>query len=152
MERRLKPDDPAWPAAKRLVTTVGQQRYDLDATGVTIEITMTLLQYAPGAAMPRHSDNQHEGRRGSLLAAAFGQPQPRIPRTLFACCFYLTDPSQYDGGGLVIDGYAPMRPELGEAVFIRGDVPHSVSEVTRDRRHVVKVAVMTPAIGHATAR
>jgi predicted 2-oxoglutarate/Fe(II)-dependent dioxygenase YbiX len=147
-------DDPVLAAAEGLVTSAGKLHFNVGATaGIPVTITMTLLEYPQGAAMPRHYDNQIEGRSASRFAAVMGQPS--VGRQPYACCFYLTDPGQYGGGELLIDDHPPMRPGLGDAVFIRGDVQHSVNGITRGTRHVLKGSVFinppTP-LGQESAR
>lgn len=133
--------NPADPALAELVATVGQVVAEAEKehykSGATQLAEMKLMKYTPGAYMREHSDNEYEG-------AQFPGRRSPIARVPYACCFYLTARSKYDGGELNIDGHPPMRPARGEAVFIRGDVLHSVSEITRGTRHIIKVLVTTP--------
>lgn len=97
-----------------------------------------LMEYRPGTFMRMHRDNEYEGAIFPGIVA-----RPPVVRIPYACCFYLTAPTKYDGGELVVEGHSPMRPKRGDAVFIRGDVPHSVNEITRGTRHIIKVVAGT---------
>ncbi|CAJ1504248.1 2OG-Fe(II) oxygenase [[Mycobacterium] kokjensenii] len=115
-----------------VVDEVENQHYRSGATGIS---ELTLIRYEPGSRQKKHRDNEYEG------AIFHGVT---TPRTVYACCVYLADPADYEGGELVVAGHPPMRPSLGSGVFVRGDVEHRVKKITGGLRFALKVTVTVP--------
>jgi PKHD-type hydroxylase len=83
--------------------------------------------YEPGMQYGHHVDNAIK-------------PKPEPCRTDVAFTIFLSDPTEYDGGELVIEsGLGPQEVKLaaGEAVVYPASTLHRVAEVTRGRRLVV---------------
>lgn len=83
-------------------------------------------RYEPGMQYGNHVDN-----------AIMGKSDPW--RSDLAFTLFISDPSEYDGGELVIEsGLGPQEIKLaaGEAVVYSASTLHRVAEVTRGRRFV----------------
>ena len=56
-------------------------------------------------------------------------------RTDVSCTLFIADPTDYDGGELVIvDTGERLRPDRGDVMLIRGDVDHMVTPLTAGYR------------------
>jgi len=90
-------------------------------------------RYDPGMEYGAHIDNALMGRR----RAARDQDAPVPLRGDVAFTVFLSDPTDYDGGELVIE--SPLGPQeiklaAGEAVVYPASTLHRVARVTRGRR------------------
>jgi PKHD-type hydroxylase len=70
-------------------------------------------------------------------AVRFGENGLRV-RTDLSCTVFLNEPSDYDGGELVLhgpDGERPVKLPAGHAVLYPASLVHEVRPVTRGHRH-----------------
>lgn len=94
-----------------------------------LRMTLPLLsKYETGMAYGWHVDN--------AIMSAMGSPV----RTDVACTIFLSDPSSYDGGELIVrsgTGDAKIKLERGDAFLYPATSRHRVEEVTRGERIAV---------------
>ena len=84
-----------------------------------------LSRYEPGMRYGLHADNAHIQIGSTTI------------RSDLACTIFLTEPDNYDGGGLVAhngDVKAGFRLPAGHAIVYPATLPHEVEPVTRGQR------------------
>ena len=81
-------------------------------------------RYDPGMGFGDHIDN----------AVRIGGEPARRYRTDLSCTLFLTDPADYDGGELAIDGQGGVRLGAGDLLLYEASTVHRVTPVTRGSR------------------
>lgn len=81
-------------------------------------------RYEAGMGFASHIDNAIRigGERGARY------------RTDLSCTLFLSDPQDYDGGELVVEGQAPVKLAAGDMILYPASSVHRVTPVTRGAR------------------
>ncbi|HEX3875769.1 MAG TPA: Fe2+-dependent dioxygenase [Bryobacteraceae bacterium] len=110
-----------------IVISAIERRADLQAYAMPTRFVMPMFsRYEPGMKYGDHVDN-------ALMGGMMGV------RTDLAMTIFLTPPSSYDGGELVIEGSDEIKLDVGEAFVYPATSIHHVAPVTRG----VRLAVVT---------
>jgi PKHD-type hydroxylase len=106
----------------QLVTAAIQRNQDLQNFAIPTRFTIPIYsRYEPGMKYGDHVDNALMGGMNGV-------------RTDLAMTVFLSPPSSYDGGELVIPGVGEIKLDVGEAYLYPATSIHRVAPVTRGAR------------------